>query len=159
MEEGDPKNRLIEITFERGTGPDIHAKQEQIISQAFGWEDKVKQLKHDEELKAVSRKARARLPALRAAFKKGLAPGEFIQVKAPFDGPNGENEWMWVEVVSWEGDKITGLLKNEPFYIPTLHAGQDVRVSESTVFDYIRNHADGSSEGNETGKLIEQRQN
>src|SRR5262249_14111701 len=28
-EEGDPKNRLIEIQFSRGKGPDIHAKQKQ----------------------------------------------------------------------------------------------------------------------------------
>ena len=34
-EEGDPANRLIEITFERGQGPDIHAKQEQVLSAAF----------------------------------------------------------------------------------------------------------------------------
>src|SRR5262249_46064014 len=40
-EEGDPQNRLIEIQFNRGKGPDIHAKQEQIIAQAFGSEDKV----------------------------------------------------------------------------------------------------------------------
>jgi len=157
-EDGDPKNRLIEITFERGIGPDIHAQQDQVIGQAFGWEDEIKHVRHDAELEAASQRAREKLPGLRAEFKKGLAPGEFIQVKAPFDRPNGGQEWMWVEVVSWNGDKITGLLKNEPFNIPTLHAGQNVEVSEATVFDYIQRHADGSSDGNETGRLIERRQ-
>lgn len=154
-EKGDPENRLIEITFDRGTGPDIHAKQEQVILAAFGSEDSVTQIKHDEELKAASLEARTKLPGLRAEFNKGLAPGEFIQVKAPFATPDGNQEWMWVEVTSWKGDKISGLLNNDPFNIPTLHAGQIVEVSESKVFDYLHKHADGTVEGNETAKVIE----
>jgi uncharacterized protein YegJ (DUF2314 family) len=158
-EEGDPKNRLIEITFVRGVGPDSHAKQDQVLSAAFGWEDSTKAVKHDEELLAASRQARAKLPGLREEFNKGFAPGEFIDVKAPFDRPDGGNEWMWVEVISWHGDKISGLLRNEPFDIPSLHAGQNVEVSESKVFDYLRRHADGTIEGNETSKLIEKQTN
>jgi uncharacterized protein YegJ (DUF2314 family) len=156
-EEGDPMNRLIEIKFDRGQGPDIHAKQDHVISQAFGVEDTIVPVKHDEELLAASRKARTKLPELRAEFNKGLAPGEFILVKFPFPRPDEGNEMMWVEVTSWKGDKISGMLKNEPFYIPTLHAGQEVDISEAKVFDYIRKHADGASAGNETGKLIEKR--
>lgn len=156
-EEGDPQNRLIEIAFDRGDGPDPHAKQDQIIGEAFGWEDEPTPVKHDEEIDVAIQRARANLPALKAEFSKGLAPGEFIQLKAPFDRPDGGNEWMWVEVSSWQGDKIEGLLKNEPYSIPTLHAGQVVEVSEAEVIDYIRRHPDGSSEGNETGKVIEKR--
>jgi uncharacterized protein YegJ (DUF2314 family) len=154
-EEGDPKNRLVEITFERGLGPDIHAKQDQVLSAAFGWEDRAMAVKHSEELEAARRQARTKLPGLRAEFNKGLAPGEFIELKAPFTTPDGGTEWMWVEVITWNGDKISGLLKNEPFNIPTLHGGQTVEVSESKVFDYIRRHADGTTEGNETSKIIE----
>jgi uncharacterized protein YegJ (DUF2314 family) len=154
-EEGDPENRLIELGFDRGSGPDIHAKQEQIVGAAFGWEDSITRIKHDEGIKAASAAARKKLPVLRVEFNQGLAPGEFIQVKAPFATPGGGNEWMWVEVTTWNGDAITGLLKNEPFDIPDLHAGQIVKVSESRVFDYIRKHADGTVEGNETGELIE----
>ena len=62
---------------------------------------------------------------------------------------------MWVEVTSWKGDKIKGLLKNEPYKIPKLHGGQIVDVLEGDIFDYIYRHADGVEEGNETGKLIE----
>jgi len=154
-EEGDPQNRLIEITFDRGTGPDIHAKQEQVLGAAFGWDDSPVPVKHDEQLEVASRHARTRLPILRAEFNKGLAPGEFIEVKAPFDRPDGGIEYMWVEVTSWKGDKIGGLLKNEPFHIPSLHGGQIVDVSEAKVFDYSRHHADGTTEGNETAKVIE----
>ena len=94
-------------------------------------------VKHDEELLEASRRARANLPALREAFNAGLAPGEFIQVKVPFKTPDGGKEWMWVEVTSWSGDKIRGLLRNEPFHIPNLHGGQTVDVSEE---DRLRLH-------------------
>ena len=47
-EEGDPKNRLIEIAFDRYPGPDVHAKQEKLLSSFFGWEDSLTQVKHDE---------------------------------------------------------------------------------------------------------------
>jgi uncharacterized protein YegJ (DUF2314 family) len=156
-EEGDPRNRLIEITFERGVGPDLPAKANQILSTAFGSEDSVIRVNHDEALEAASRQARKKLPELRKEFIKGLAPGEFIIVKAPFGTPNNGQEWMWVEVMSWNGDKIRGLLRSEPLEVPSLHAGQEVNVSEKEVFDYIRKHADGTTEGNETAKLIKDR--
>lgn len=156
-EEGDPLNRLIEITFDRGVGPDIYAKQNQILSAAFGAEDSLTYVEHDEAIQAASRRARMKLPALQAEFNKGLAPGEFILVKAPFSTPGGGQEWMWVEVNSWKDGKITGPLQNEPFNIPDLHAGQIVEISEADVFDYIRKHPDGTTEGNETARLIEER--
>jgi uncharacterized protein YegJ (DUF2314 family) len=154
-EKGDPQNRLIEITFDRFPGPDVHARQEKMLGSLFGWKDSVTPVRHDQELLEASRRARAKLPSLRAAFAAGLAPGEFIEVKAPFRTPDGGQEWMWVEVASWKGDRIKGLLRNEPFNVPKLHAGQEVDVSEATVFDYIRKLPDGTMEGNETGKVIE----
>ena len=70
---------------------------------------------------------------------------------------DNSHEYMWVEVASWEGGKITGLLRNEPRNVPELHAGQDVNISEADIFDYIRQYPDGTSDGNETGILIEKR--
>jgi len=154
-ERGDPNNRLVEIAFDRYPGVDIYAQQEKMLSSFFGWEDSLKLVKYDEELLAASQQAKEKLPSLRVAFNAGLTPSEFIQVKAPFATPDGGNEWMWVEVISWEGERITGLLRNKPFNIPDLHAGQIVEVSEGTVFDYIRKFSDGTQEGNETSKIIE----
>jgi uncharacterized protein YegJ (DUF2314 family) len=153
-EEGDPRNRLIEIAFDRYPGKDVHARQDALISALFGWEDSIKRIRHDGALEAASKRAKARLPALRKAFAKGLAPGEYIQVKAPFATPNDSNEWMWVEVTEWKGRRIRGLLKNEPFDIPGLHGGQIVQVQEEKVFDYIRRYPSGKEEGNETGRII-----
>lgn len=159
-EDGDPKNRLIELTFDRGTGPDPHARHEAVLSKTFGSTDSVTKVAHDDvELEAASARARAKLPALRTAFNKGLEPGETLLLKAPFATPDDSQEWMWVEVTRWKGDAISGLLMNEPHSIPDLHAGQKVQVSEAKIFDYIRRRPDGTVEGNETGKIIARQQN
>ena len=47
MEEGDPKNRLIEIVFHRYPGSDVHARQEKMLGSLFGWDDSVIPVKHD----------------------------------------------------------------------------------------------------------------
>lgn len=154
-EEGDPDNRLVEITFERYQAPDIHARQEKLLSSFFGREDSITRLTHTEELLEASQKAKAELPALRRAFNARLQPNEYLLVKAPFTTPDAGQEWMWVEVSRWQGDQITGLLMNEPFYVPDLHAGQRVTVSQQDIFDYIRRFPDGSQIGNETGEIIQ----
>jgi len=153
-EDGDPRNRLIEVTFDRYPGPDVYARQEAMLAGLFGAEDTVSSVRHTNELEAASNAAKAGLPALRDTFKRGLAPGEYIMLKAPFAITGGGQEWMWVEVLGWDGDSITGLLKNEPSQIPTLHAGQTVKVSQSKVFDYLHRYPDGREEGNETSAII-----
>ena len=157
-EDGDPRNRLVEIRFDRYPGPDHYARQDAMLGALFGSVDSVQRVKHTNELLEASKAAGARLPALREAFNRGLQPGEYIQVKAPFATPDGGNEWMWVEVTSWNGDAISGLLKNEPANIPSLHGGQMVKVSQSKVFDFIRRAADGHEDGNETGKILQRLQ-
>lgn len=158
-EDGDPRNRLVEIRFDRYPGPDHYARQVAMLGALFGFEDSVQRVRHTNELLEASKAANAKLPGLREAFRRGLQPGEYIQVKAPFATPDGGNEWMWVEVTSWDGDVISGLLKNEPANIPSLYGGQLVTVSQSKVFDYIRRSADGRVEGNETGRILQRFRN
>ncbi len=153
-EEGDPKNRLIQLTAERYVGNDVPSKQDRMLSCLFGWEDRVTDVEHSEELVEESRKESARLPGLQKDFNAGLQPGEFILVKAPFKTPDGGNEWMWVEITYWKGSLIRGTLENEPFKIPDLHAGQVVEVWQGDVFDYIRQYPDKHREGNTTGEII-----
>lgn len=153
-EEGDPENRLIELTFDRGTGPDSFSRLEGTLASVFGFVDEVTRFKHNAELEAASERARKKLPDLERTFNKGLEPGETLLLKAPFETPDEGREWMWVEVVRWKGDAISGLLMNEPHDISELHAGQEVEVSQGDIFDYIRRRPDGTMEGNETGKII-----
>jgi len=154
LEEGDAENRLIEITADTYPGNDVHAKQEKMIATFFGSQDSIKHVKHNKELLDVSAEAKARLPELQKAFAAGLAPQEFIDVKAPFATPTGDTEWMWVEVTSWKGNKIKGLLENDPAEVPNLHAGQVVEVRQEDVFDYIRYYPDKRREGNTTGEIL-----
>ncbi|MCK4866171.1 MAG: DUF2314 domain-containing protein [Gammaproteobacteria bacterium] len=153
-EEGDPGNRLIQLKFDRYKGRDVHAKLDAMVSSLFGSEDSIKYIKHNAALEIESEKAKSKLPALRKDFNAGLQPGELIQVKAPFPIPGGGSEWMWVEVSKWKGNAIEDLLKNEPFNIPTLHAGQIVKVNQQDVFDYIRRYPNGKEIGNKTAEII-----
>ena len=157
-EEGDPENFLLEVRFDTEPGVSIHEQQEILLGKLFGSEDSITYVDHDEELLAASEAARAKLPQLRTDFNAGLAPGEFIYVKAPFTTTDGGNEWMWVEVIQWEDKAIRGLLQNDPFHVPELKAGAEVAVDMDEVFDYIRQFADGTGEGNETGRIMQRAQ-
>ena len=92
---------------------------------------------------------------LKPKFLSGLAPAERLSVKAPFETPDGRQEWMWIEVVKWEGEKIFGILMNDPHFIPRLKSGARVETTEDAVFDYIHELPDGKSEGNQTGKIMQ----
>lgn len=157
-DEGDPENRLMQIGFEGYEGPDIQAKQFALLSKLFGATDKVLMAKNGKELEEASKRARKQLPKLFDAFNAGLEPGEYIMLKSPFKTEDGGDEFMWIEVTTWEGDQIKGVLKSEPYNVRDLHAGQVVKVSQETVYDYLRVFADGRMEGNETSKIIERQQ-
>ncbi|MEL7298210.1 MAG: DUF2314 domain-containing protein [Pseudomonadota bacterium] len=153
-EQGDPDNFILAIQFDVAEGDTLQEKQEVLLDTLFGSEDSVTYVKHDAEILAARDAARAKLPQLRNDFNNGFAPGEFIFVKAPFKTTDGGNEWMWVEVIEWKGDRIRGLLQNDPFHVPELRAGAEVVVEMGDVFDYILQRADGTSEGNETGRIM-----
>ena len=152
--EGDPYNLLLEIRFDDRPGHNLSEKQENLLSELFGWEDNITYIKHNREIEEASARARQKLENLKQDFNAGLEPGEYILLKAPFTTDDGGNEWMWVEVLAWKSGTINGLLKNEPYHIKGLKAGAEVEISQSDVFDYIRQFADDRSEGNETGELI-----
>ncbi|MGQ8366681.1 DUF2314 domain-containing protein [Glaciecola sp. 1036] len=153
-EDGDPYNYIIELLFDDFDGASLSEKHESMLSSLFGWEDKISYVQHNQEIEAASERAKRKLNSLRDDFNSGLSPGEFIQVKAPFTDLDGGNEWMWVEVQSWKGNVLQGLLKNEPRNIPDLKGGAKVTVNQADVFDYIRYYPDGTMDGNETGALI-----
>lgn len=155
-EEGDPSNQIVEIGFDSYPGPDTQSRQDKLLASFFGSVDEVQVVQHDQAIKTASDAARSELPGLRDEFAAGLEPGEYIMLKAPFAVPGGGREWMWVEVVRWKGDTIEGVLKNEPFNIPSLHAGQMLTLDQADIFDYIRHYPDGRQEGNQTGVLIDQ---
>ena len=90
--------------------------------------------------------------------RKGFAPGERLLLKAPFKTDDGGNEWMWVEVVTWKGDLVNGILQNDPYEVTGLSAGARVEFRASDAFDYIHYHPDGREEGNTTGAILRRRE-
>lgn len=111
----------------------------------------------DPELLEAGVRARRELEAMRARFARGVPPREQLLVKAPFRAPEGRVEWMWVDVVSWRGDAIDGLLDNEPLHVPDLAVGARVKVSFLEVRDYVHLHDDGSSRGGYSIEIMRKR--
>jgi uncharacterized protein YegJ (DUF2314 family) len=157
-EDGDPHNTLIQLTFDKYPGNDSHSKQESLVSSFFGWEDHVAHINNDDELLTASARAKQQFPALHKAFVAGFQPGEYLEVKAPFKTESGGNEWMWVEVTSWRGNQIGGLLDNEPENVPGLRSGQHVEIRQEEIFDYLHTFSDKRTEGNTTGAIIQRMQ-
>ncbi|NOU29352.1 MAG: DUF2314 domain-containing protein [Polyangiaceae bacterium] len=152
--EGDAQNRLMEIAFP-GRADELQQRQSKVLGDILGAKDSIVGAKHDEKLLAASARARAELLALKPRFAKKMPDLERLMVKGPFVTSSGGNEWMWIEVVRWNGTKLEGILQNDPFEVPGLKKGARVSVEESSIFDYIYSHADGGVEGNETSKLLE----
>jgi uncharacterized protein YegJ (DUF2314 family) len=96
-------------------------------------------------------RALARLDgAVRRAWDAGLPSGDRLYVKSPFTSTEGSVEYLWVQVVSWRGSSIDGVLRSEPSWVTGLASGDVVALDQAAVFDYLWRRADGSSEGNET---------
>jgi uncharacterized protein YegJ (DUF2314 family) len=161
-EDGDSDNRLWEIRFDGFPGAALQERQNAAFTQLFGAAaDKVMAANHDDgALAAASAHARAQLPAVKNRFQAGLETGERLLVKAPFEvgGEEGGHEYMWIEIVSWKAGTLAGTLANEPDHIPKLHQGASVQVAEKDVYDWTLVHADGSTEGDETTRVLEQQE-
>jgi uncharacterized protein YegJ (DUF2314 family) len=156
-EAGDPDNALAALSFESYPGRDLTERQTNFVIALFGAQpDEVVYTKHDAALRAASDRARAQLPDLQKDFLRGLQPGEQLLVKAPFATKDGGNEWMWVEVTAWKGDRIKGMLRSDPRHVPGLKAGQKVDVRQAELFDYLRVFPDGRTEGNETSRVLQE---
>lgn len=153
--EGDNINDQLEIVFRDPAFSTAQEEQSAILKKLFGFDESLVTVTHDDEILAASMRAKEKLPELKDIFNKGLDRGYSLLLKAPFKTNAGGNEWMWIEVIRWNDTEITGVLQNEPFDVPDLKAGARVTVKQNDVFDYILYKPDGTSEGNETGELID----
>lgn len=161
-ETGDDDNRQLEITFGPSRSNDSHATRHANLAATFGAAPgKVLGARADDkDLLDASARAREKIPELRKLVAAGLHAGERMMVKIGFPAGDGSKEYMWVEVSRWtDSGTVHGLLMNEPRDVRSLKAGQRVTVQETDVYDYVRVHPDGRTEGNETGKILEQRSN
>jgi uncharacterized protein YegJ (DUF2314 family) len=64
---------------------------------------------------------------------------------------------MWIEVLQWnETGELEGILANDPVHIRRFQAGARVKFPVDRIYDYQIIKPDGTREGNETGRLMEQ---
>lgn len=159
-DEGDADNRLWQVAFPPGPADRLQERQDAVLDQLFGTRDEITPVEHDDEMLALSQRARARLLGdIKKQFRQPSWPDtNQLMVKAPFRTDDGGNEWMWVDVLRWKGTTIEGILENDPAAVSGLRGGARVSVEEDAVFDYLLKRARGTSEGNTTGELMERRQ-
>ena len=90
------------------------------------------------------------LVALGPAWSGGLPPGDVLAVSTAFPTPDGGKEYLWVEVTGWLPGELTGRVGTEPDHVAGLTKGDEVKVRQEAIFDYVYKHADGRKEGNLT---------
>lgn len=78
-QKGDPDNLILEVIFPGDRQASLQERQAAFLDDFFGSVDAVVGAKHDEELLAASKRAKAKLPELAAAFRKG--PGAQVKVR------------------------------------------------------------------------------
>jgi uncharacterized protein YegJ (DUF2314 family) len=155
--EGDADNRLLRHE-PPGTGP-YHERLAATAAALFGRTDKASAVQEgDAELEAARDRARARLPDVARRFAAGLPEHQSLIVKAPFRTADGGSELMWIEVREWTRGTIRGVLTDEPYEVPGLHAGATVEVPQADVFDYAVTDPQGVVEGNETTEILRRRE-
>jgi len=131
-------------------GPNPYVEQNRILRELFGSHDEMQDVGHDSpKVLAASAAARKRLVEIIRPRWHGPQDGK-LEVKIPFEG----REWMWVEVLRWKGEQITGVLDNEPKLVTSVKSGSEVRLLQSEVFDYKLDLPDGGVEGNTTARLL-----
>ena len=157
-DEGDPDNALLELSFP-GSGP-LEVRRTQVLDALFGQrKDPTTSVEAgDPELEAVARKARARLEQLKPRVVKGMQFPEQLLVKAGFRTDEGGQEFMWLEVTSWEKGRWRGTLANEPQSIKALRLGSSVDVAEAQVDDYLYVSPTGAREGGESSQILMRRE-
>jgi hypothetical protein len=152
-EEGDPENQLIEISFPE---KNKQVYQNKLFVELFGNFDKIQFVKHNELIEKESQNAKLKIPSLFKKFKAGLPINSSLFMKYQFTDNEGNSEYMWLEIIKWNTiETLTGILSSNPYLLKNIKSGEQIIKQSGDMFDYILYNADGTQEGNETGKLLE----
>ncbi|MGC4074791.1 MAG: DUF2314 domain-containing protein [Nibricoccus sp.] len=158
-QDGDPSNELWELDFPAAEGKTPTERQQFAFDAVYGSTEKVLGIeKGDPEMAAASAKARKAFFKNEAKYRAGLGANEHLLVKAGFPYGEDNNEYMWVEVTAWKNDAVLGVLVNDPYYIKGLKSGSKVTITLDRIYDYLFYRADGTTEGNETSRILEKRE-
>jgi uncharacterized protein YegJ (DUF2314 family) len=105
----------------------------------------------DDAMNAAIEEARTTLPAFLARLDAGhILPTDSLKVGFP---ANGGHEHIWVNQIARKGDELTGVLANEPNWMPGLHQGSPVTFAVDLVSDWSY-QKDGVRWGNYTTRVM-----
>jgi len=102
----------------------------------------------DEVMAKAHAQALETLPDFKRRFQEGPELGQQYFVKHGFSRDDSEyHEFMWVVVKTWTGNRIQGILANDPRHRIDLRSGQAVTLTDADVFDWLLTLPDGTHEG------------
>lgn len=110
----------------------------------------------DAEMIAATAEARRTWPEFVQAFARKPKNSESFSAKFPFDAPD-QKEFMWVEVISINGDTVVGRLGNDPVWVKDLKLGDEVKMKVSELSDWMY-LKDGEIVGGYTVKVLMEKQ-
>jgi uncharacterized protein YegJ (DUF2314 family) len=110
----------------------------------------------DPEMLAATAEARKTWPDFVKAFRNKPENSESFSAKFPFDAPD-QKEFMWVEVVSINGETVVGRLGNDPVWVKDLKLGDEVKMKVSRLSDWMY-LKDGEIVGGYTVKVLMEKQ-
>ena len=110
----------------------------------------------DPKMLAATAEARKTWPDFVKAFRNKPENSESFSAKFPFDAPD-QKEFMWVEVVSINGDTVVGRLGNDPVWVKDLKLGDEVKMKVSQLSDWMY-LKDGEIVGGYTVKVLMEKQ-
>jgi len=98
---------------------------------------------HDDKMEAAHRRAVDELADAKRRYLAGETLPDMFIVKYPFPLGDGHHEYMWISVRGWTGDRITGVLGNQPAHRTDLSMGDTVTIDAADVFDWMIVGPDG----------------
>lgn len=134
-----------------GTAAPQAEGSEAYLDASGGGDDMVQVPSADAEMNAAVAEAKRTLPVYLARLDAGqLAPSDGVKVAMPTDQGN---EHIWVHQVARDGDRLTGVLANQPNYLPNLQRGSPVTFAVDQVSDWSY-EKDGRMWGNYTTRVM-----
>ena len=107
----------------------------------------------DAAVEAAKAEARKTLPVFWTHLSAADPADSNFLIKVGLPVKDGGAEHIWGSVVKRDGDDLVVRLANEPFYLPGLHLGSEVRTSISRVSDWSYDHG-GRKYGHFTTRVL-----
>lgn len=109
-------------------------------------------LSEDEQMNAAIRKARASLADFWRSYESpGANEGDFA-LKVAIQG-NGATEHFWLTRIKRDGDKLSGVISNQPQTVKTVKLGQTYEFTQDMISDWTFKR-NGKLVGNETMRVL-----